>query len=605
MNRTERDARRSGRCGLLLLAALLLVPGGAGAGRAAAAGETGGGSAGSGARGVQALERDAVAVRTAAETGTSVSLSAAPAAVGGEVTVTVTGDGLADLYAFEMTLNYDPAKLEYVSAAYGLAGGMGVPASVSGGKAAFAYTQIGSETPGMSGSRKLLTVVFRAVSAGKSELSLSGVKLVNSRLESAAPKTLLGAEAAVAASGGGTEAGAGTGTGSAGPAAGAGSGAAAGGQAAQPVTVTPEQAAAASAGGRVTLALPPGAETLRLPAGTLAAIGGQALRLTGGSGGAFALEIPAGLMKSLGDRAAAAEGALVLKAEPVSAASTAALLARSGGGRTADGGGLAVSSAGEAYAFSLAVEKNGTAEPVREFAEPLTLTLRAAASSASDQDITGIYYIAEDGAREYAGGSRSGEVISASIRHFSTYAVLRVERTFPDMPRSHWAYGAVRSLAAKGIAGGTGAAFEPARSVTRAEFAAMLSRLLRLMPAAGKASFADVPAGAWYEGEVAAAAAAGIVSGRSERVFDPSGTLTRQEMAVMLTKAYAYSRGPSEVKTAPPVFADMDRVASWAAESVRTAAALGLVQGRSGGLFAATAPLSRAEAAQALYGLTK
>lgn len=85
-------------------------------------------------------------------------------------------------------------------------------------------------------------------------------------------------------------------------------------------------------------------------------------------------------------------------------------------------------------------------------------------------------------------------------------------------------------------------------------------------------------------------------------LFDPNAPVTRQEMAVLLMNAYAL-KGTSEGTLQSGSFADEDKISVWANSAIKNAQALGLVQGRGDGGFAPTEPLTRAEAAQAVYQL--
>ena len=80
--------------------------------------------------------------------------------------------------------------------------------------------------------------------------------------------------------------------------------------------------------------------------------------------------------------------------------------------------------------------------------------------------------------------------------------------------------------------------FAPAQQVTRAEFAAMLVRLLDLK-AEGPAPFADVASSKWYAKAVSAQS--GIVNGTSKDRFTPDAPIKRQEMAAMLVRAYVHA----------------------------------------------------------------
>ena len=72
--------------------------------------------------------------------------------------------------------------------------------------------------------------------------------------------------------------------------------------------------------------------------------------------------------------------------------------------------------------------------------------------------------------------------------------------------------------------------------MTRAEFAAIVVRALGLTPE-GKNSFSDVAAEAWYAPYVGTAYSCGIITGVADDRFNPSGTITRQEAAVMVSRA--------------------------------------------------------------------
>ncbi|HPT69036.1 MAG TPA: S-layer homology domain-containing protein [Syntrophomonas sp.] len=110
-------------------------------------------------------------------------------------------------------------------------------------------------------------------------------------------------------------------------------------------------------------------------------------------------------------------------------------------------------------------------------------------------------------------------------------------RTFDDIQGLE-AQPAIEALAARGIINGVGYnTFEPDRSMTRAEFAAIVVRALGLTPSAERVVFTDVTEGSWYAGYVGTAYKYGIVSGTSSSTFTPEATITREEAAVMTARA--------------------------------------------------------------------
>ncbi|UOK61257.1 S-layer homology domain-containing protein [Paenibacillus sp. OVF10] len=195
-------------------------------------------------------------------------------------------------------------------------------------------------------------------------------------------------------------------------------------------------------------------------------------------------------------------------------------------------------------------------------------------------------------------------VLTTKVSHFSKYAVLELDRTFTDVPANHWASTVIKELAAKGYVEGTHVdQFEPGRAVTRAEFTTMLVHSLGLT-VAGEVHFTDVATDAWYAEPISIAIQAGIVNGRSAARFQPDAQITREEITVMLMKAYERNVGKvPPVGSTDILFTDMDQVSSWATASVKDAARLGLVQGQRQGQFVPKGIASRAEAAQVIYNL--
>ncbi|MCL2227011.1 MAG: S-layer homology domain-containing protein [Oscillospiraceae bacterium] len=110
-------------------------------------------------------------------------------------------------------------------------------------------------------------------------------------------------------------------------------------------------------------------------------------------------------------------------------------------------------------------------------------------------------------------------------------------RTFADV-QNHANRPAIEALASRGIiAGRSETEFAPDATMTRAEFSAIITRGLGLPERAAAAVFYDVSSGAWFAGAVGAAFYYEIVTGVSPTEFNPNGTITRQEVAVMIARA--------------------------------------------------------------------
>ena len=87
-----------------------------------------------------------------------------------------------------------------------------------------------------------------------------------------------------------------------------------------------------------------------------------------------------------------------------------------------------------------------------------------------------------------------------------------------------------------GYADGT---FGSDRTVTRAEFSVMLSRLLNLSGSVA-AGYQDIPSGYWAETEISRLTAAGIISGVGGGAFEPESPITLSQAIKMLVVATGY-----------------------------------------------------------------
>ncbi|WP_442602875.1 S8 family peptidase [Paenibacillus sp. KN14-4R] len=182
---------------------------------------------------------------------------------------------------------------------------------------------------------------------------------------------------------------------------------------------------------------------------------------------------------------------------------------------------------------------------------------------------------------------------------------------FDDMA-GHWAQDAVQSLWKQNLVSGisTGA-FAPDISLTRAQFAAMLTRALHLPHIVPTTPFADVSEDAWYYREVHAASGAGLVYGYDTHTFNPDAQMTREQMAAMLVRAWEYKfgcgvtlvnkRDEADKAKAEHALLDEAAISSWAKDAVHRAIELGLMVGESKITFNPQGTTTRAESAQGIY----
>ena len=141
----------------------------------------------------------------------------------------------------------------------------------------------------------------------------------------------------------------------------------------------------------------------------------------------------------------------------------------------------------------------------------------------------------------------------------------------------------IEAIAARGVTLGCSPTYPglfcPGRVVTRAQMMAFLARALGLEGGATALTsrFADVSAGVWYSSYLERLADRGVVESYEDGTFRPSEPLTRRDMAVFLTRAFAHISPAAEPAGA---FEDMAADAPGAAE-VEAILAAGVTRGCS------------------------
>ncbi len=133
---------------------------------------------------------------------------------------------------------------------------------------------------------------------------------------------------------------------------------------------------------------------------------------------------------------------------------------------------------------------------------------------------------------------------------------------------------------------------QPNGNITREETAAIFYRLLtdetRSAYKTDKCKFGDVEAGRWSRTEIATLAAAGIVYGRNDEIFDPGAPITRAEFAAICAR---FDDSDFDVTVTFP-----DVAGHWAENEIHEAAAHGWIIGYEDGTFRPDRPITRAEA---------
>lgn len=181
---------------------------------------------------------------------------------------------------------------------------------------------------------------------------------------------------------------------------------------------------------------------------------------------------------------------------------------------------------------------------------------------------------------------------------------------FSDLQGFEWAGTAINSLSEKKIINGIGNnRYNPAGTITRAEFAKIMVLALNKTPSSYQNGFSDVSAKAWYSGYVQKSVELGILNGVGNGKFKPNDPVTREQMIAIVVRALGKDNVAKEITASSAQNMNpSDRTTEWAVGYIALAEKLGLLEH---GHFAVSEnnllsidgvrPSNRGEAAEIVY----
>jgi N-acetylmuramoyl-L-alanine amidase len=169
-------------------------------------------------------------------------------------------------------------------------------------------------------------------------------------------------------------------------------------------------------------------------------------------------------------------------------------------------------------------------------------------------------------------------LLMASTLLTVTYTSVEAATSLKDIKPQYRAFKEIDYLAQGNIiSGSVDGNFFPNRNVTRAEAAAFIGRALNLDGTKRATSFKDVGASNFASGYVQSGVNKKIISGYADGTFRPYDSVTRGEMAIMISRAFSY---------------DFGNTTSGAAQALLSR---GIAQGLSNGSFGERAKIIRAD----------
>ena len=163
---------------------------------------------------------------------------------------------------------------------------------------------------------------------------------------------------------------------------------------------------------------------------------------------------------------------------------------------------------------------------------------------------------------------------------------------FSDVDENSAQGSAIIRLYNAGVVNGVGdGKFLPEGTLTRAEFVKMVNGVFDYKEVEG-IGFSDVSETDWFYTDVLAAHSAGYIKGTDDGRFLPRESVTREAACVMINNILKMSTIPYGTEIS-------DYISEWAKESVFAVVSNKLIEA-PGGIFRATEPMTRGEAAHML-----
>jgi len=192
----------------------------------------------------------------------------------------------------------------------------------------------------------------------------------------------------------------------------------------------------------------------------------------------------------------------------------------------------------------------------------------------------------------------------------STYSVIYNPVEFADVA-NHWAKAAINDMGSRMVVTGVGSStYEPYRSITRAEFAAIVVRAMGLAQGTTESAFGDVSLSDWFNGYVDTATSYSLITGYDSASYGPNDTITREQAMAILARAMKLtglniSITDSEVNALLANYTDGASVSDYAKISTAICIKTGVVTGSSATTLSPKTYVTRAEVAVMVQRLLK
>lgn len=177
---------------------------------------------------------------------------------------------------------------------------------------------------------------------------------------------------------------------------------------------------------------------------------------------------------------------------------------------------------------------------------------------------------------------------------------------FTDVKAKNWFYNDVLYVYKYGLMNGvTKTLFEPNTTTTRGMFVTVLYRLEGSPEVTNDNAFKDVKTGFYYDNPIRWATANGIVGGYGNGKFGPEDEITREQMATILYRYYAYKGEDVSELADISSYKDANKIPSYAVTPFKWAVNRGIIKGMTDTTLEPLEKATRAQIAAILNRISK
>ncbi|MEG2197624.1 MAG: polysaccharide lyase family 8 super-sandwich domain-containing protein, partial [Cellulosilyticaceae bacterium] len=169
---------------------------------------------------------------------------------------------------------------------------------------------------------------------------------------------------------------------------------------------------------------------------------------------------------------------------------------------------------------------------------------------------------------------------------------------------SHWANESIVKVVERGLMKGkTNESFAPNDTLTRAEIAVILERMLDTKNIKQTSAFKDIKGNEWYAEAVLKMNAIGLINGYENEKFAPKENVKRVEVISLIARLLEYIGADISVENPEEILAqygDVDQIPNWAKKQIAWCVQTGIVSGNEKGNLSPNEAMTRAEMAVVL-----